>query len=265
LLYPVVAYYTLKVLAVRGVYPYLKRRFPRAGPGRRLGAAFRLNLAFGRALVDRAVLGLTGRADLEAPPGAAETLKNLLHEGRGLVVLTAHVGAWQTGLAWLGRAEAPVNIVMLRREADLDRHYFEHDPRAEAPKVIDSAEPGPALAAAASALLGGEIVALMADRVRPGERLRVRVDFLGAEISLPGGPFFLAARLGAPLAVLFTWRLGPGRVTGQIFKILRPGPAAGAGDGEALRLLVEAFAEALTDFVSEHPFQFFNFHDLWSD
>ena len=266
LLYPVVGYYTLKILAGRGVYPYLKRRFPGAGSVRLLHGAFRLNLSFGRVLVDRAALGLTGRADFQAPPEAAETLRDLLRAGRGLVVLTAHVGAWQTGLAWLGRAGAPVNIVWRRQADDRDRHYFEHDPRAAAPRIIDSAAPGPALAAAASALMAGEIVALMADRTRPEESLRVRTEFLGAGIDLPGGPFYLAARLGSPLAVVFTWRQGPGRVAGRVYKIIPPRPAAAeARGGETLRPLAEAFAAALADFAAEHPFQFFNFHDLWSE
>jgi predicted LPLAT superfamily acyltransferase len=262
LLYPVVFWYTLKILVSRGPYPYLKRRFPMAGPVVSAIRAFRLNLAFGRVLVDRATLGLTGRAEFIAPPEALETLNSLLAEGRGLLILTAHVGAWQTALAWLGRTEAPVNIVWLRQEADLDRHYFEHGFQGAAPKIIDSADPGPAMAAAASALLSGEIVCFMADRMRPEETFTARAGFLGTDMSLPGGPFFLAARLGSPLAVIFTWRLGIGRAAGRIFKIIRPEETR---HGLSVQPLAESFTAALTDFVFEHPFQFFNFHDLWSD
>jgi predicted LPLAT superfamily acyltransferase len=265
LLYPVVGWYTLKILVSRGFYPYLTRRFPGAGRLRQLGNAFRLNLAFGRVLVDRAGLGLTGRMDMDNRPEEAAALNELLAEGRGLVLLTAHVGTWQTGLAWLGRLDRPVNVVLWRQEADLDRHYFEHDPGAAAPRLLDAAEPGPALAAAAAALLRGEVVASMADRMLPGETWRLRAPFLGGEISLPGGPFYLAARFGAPLAGGFTWRQGPGRAAGGIFKITRPDPAADPRSEPALRPLAEAFTEALADFVSEQPYQFFNLHDLWSD
>jgi len=267
LLYPVVFWYTLKVLAGRGFYPYLVRRFPGAGRLRRLGQSFRLNLAFGQALVDRSIQGLTGQVEARAATGTAETMDALLAEGRGLVILTAHVGAWQSGLIWLGRAKVPVNIVWLPQENFLPRLHFERDFQAAAPRQLDAVEPGLAMAAAASALLNGEIVVFMADRVRPGDTLTVRAGFLGAEINLPGGPFHLAARLGSPLAVIFSWRQGSGRQTGRFFKVIRPDPAPVAASRAAsdLRPLAEAFTEALTGFVSEHPFQFFNFHDLWSD
>ncbi|MDR2935188.1 MAG: lipid A biosynthesis acyltransferase [Candidatus Adiutrix sp.] len=264
LLYPVVGYYTLKILAGQGFYPYLARRFPEAGRLRQLANAFLLNLAFGRVLVDRADLGLTRRIGLEAEPEAAAILNGLLAEGRGLVLLTAHVGAWQAGLTYLWRLDRPINVVLWRQEADLDRHYFEHDIAAAAPRFLDAAEPGPALAAAAAALLRGEVVALTTDRVRPGETWRLRAPFLGGEIGLPGGPFYLAARLGAPVAVVFTWRSGPGLVNGGIFKIVRPARVSDPRSEPELQPLAEAFTGALTDFVSEHPFQFFNFHDLWS-
>jgi len=265
LLYPVVGYYTLKILVGRGLYPYLARRFPEAGRLRQIGNAFRLNLSFGRVLADRAALGLTGRMDMDDQLEETAALNGLLAEGRGLVLLSAHVGTWQTGLAWLGRLDRVVNVVLWREEADLDRHYFEHDPGAAAPRLLAAAEPGPALAAAAAALLRGEVVVFMADRVRAGESWRLRAPFLGSEISLPGGPFYLAARFGAPLAVVFIWQPGPGRAAGAIFKIIRPAPAADPRSEAALRPLAAAFTEALADFVSERPYQFFNFHDLWSD
>jgi predicted LPLAT superfamily acyltransferase len=264
LLYPVVFWYTLKIFIGSGLYPYLRRRFPQAGPGRGLSHAFRLNLSFGRVLVDRAIMGLTGRLETQAPPGALETLDELLAAGHGLLIISAHVGDWQTGLAWLWRIRTPINVVGLPQDYVWSRLHLERDSRIAAPRLIDSAEPAPAMAAAASALLNGEIVAFMADRVRSGDNLTVRAEFLGADISLPGGPFLLAARLGTPLAVVFTWRLGPGRVAGRIFRIIRPERAENVRGGETVRPLAEAFTAALTDFISEYPFQFFNFHDLWS-
>ncbi|MDR1922331.1 MAG: lipid A biosynthesis acyltransferase [Candidatus Adiutrix sp.] len=266
LLYVVVFYYSLCPGVVRRSRPYLRRRFPAAGFFGLWRHAFRLNLSFGLALLERAIMGLGGQMEFEAPEETKSLIEELLNEGRGLVVLTAHVGAWQTGMGWLMQKRRPVNIVSRREPGDVDLHYFEHQGQeASRPKLIDPAEPAAAMAAMTAALLAGEIVCLMGDRVRPGDSLVVPVSFLGAEIPVPGAPFFLAARLGTPVAVVFTRRLGPLRVTGEAALVIRPPQAGRAArtDG-ALAPPAAAFAGALEQFVLAHPYQFFNFYDLWS-
>lgn len=267
LLYAVVFYYSLLPSVRRRSRPYLKRRFPGSGFMAAWLQAFRLNLSFGLVLLERAVMGLNGRMEFTDPANGAQTVSGLLAEGRGLIILTAHVGAWQTGLGWLEQTEAPVNIVQLRQDADVDRHYFEHaSNQAGAPKIIDAGEPAAALAAMASALLAGEIVCIMGDRVRAEDGLKVRVPFLGGEISLPGAPFYLAARLRTPLAVVFTRRLGPSRVAGEISGLIKAQAGSKASkSSESVKPMALSFAGHLERYVTDNPYQFFNFYDMWMD
>ena len=263
LLQLVVFYYSLRPKVVRRSRPYLSRRFPGDGPGRAWRRAFKLNLEFGRVLLDRAVMGLTGRLAFEDPRGGAGTIKELLAEGRGLLILTAHVGAWQSGFGWLEALDRPVNIVQRRQDLDVDRHYFEHGRQAPAPKIIDAAQPSAALAAMSAALLKGEMVCAMGDRVTGEDGFTIAVPFLGGTIQVPAGPFYLAARLSAPLAVVFTRRLGPGRVAGELRRVIRPRAAAPRAT-ESLEPYARDFALALSDYVEEEPYQFFNFYDMWN-
>lgn len=266
LLYLVVLYYSLRPEVRRRSRPYLRRRFPGDGRWAAFKRAFKLNLSFGLVLLDRAVMGLSGRMEFLDPAGGAARVRELLAEGRGLIVLTAHVGAWQTGLGWLGQAGTGVHIVQRRQADDVDRHYFEHGSGGPGPKIIDSGEPAAALAAMASALLAGETVCLMGDRLAGREALSLKVPFLGGEIRLPGAPFHLAARLGAPIAVVFTRRLGPSKVAGEIVRVIRVEPAAGSRRPKAdLSRPASSFADCLEKYVEENPYQFFNFYDLWSN
>ena len=264
LLYLVVFYYSLRPSVFKRSRPYLERRFPEDVFFSRWSRAFRLNLSFGLVLLERAVMGLTGRMDFSDPQGGEAIVRQLLSEGRGLVVLTAHVGAWQTGLGWLDRIDTPVNIVQRRQDTDVDRHYFEHRPGARAPAIIDPQEPVAALAAMTSALLKGETVCVMGDRVRPAETLTLKVPFLGGPILVPGAPFYLAARVGAPIAVVFTRRTGPSRVAGEVWKIMRPEKGRPAGNADSIRPQAEDFARCLEEYTAANPFQFFNFYDLWN-
>lgn len=265
-LWVVVFFYSLNPMVLRRSAPYLSRRFPNDSRWGRWHRAFQLNLSFGRVLLDRAIMGISGSMTFQAPAEEAAKLNQLLARGKGLLILSAHVGAWQTGMGWLA-ADRKVYIVQRRDPEDVDRQYFEHQnaPGAKAlrPEFIDPEQSGPALMATlSSALLGGHIVCLMGDRVLNNEPLKVRTSFLGGDIYLPAAPYFLAARLACPIAVVFTERCGPMTVKGRVYKVLEPKQALKSE--AALRPWAGEFAEALEEYVHNKPYQFFNFYDLWN-
>lgn len=263
LLYMVVFYYSLRPSVRRRSRPYLSRRFPGSGCFSRWLQAFRLNLSFGLVLLERAVMGITGRVAFADPGRREETVRRLMAEGRGLVILSAHVGAWQTALGWLDQIGRPINIVQRRQEVDVDLHYFEHRGGTFRPRIIDVQDPSAALAAMTGALLAGEAICIMGDRVWSREALTVRAPFMGGTIELPGAPFYLAVKVGAPLAVVFTRRAGPSQVAGEVWKVIRPEGGLDARNPENLITLAEAFAGCLEEYVAAHPYQFFNFYDMW--
>lgn len=260
-LYVVVFYYSLLPSVRRRSRPYLERRFPGASPFAMWRHAFRLNHAFGLILLERAAMGITGRIDAGAEADEEETVTALLKEGKGLVVLTAHLGAWQMSMVGLEYCGVPVNIVQRRDEGDVDRHYFEHG-GGPAPVVIDASDPVASLGLAAGALLRREIVCMMGDRVRGGDSLAVDTEFLGGTITLPGAPFYLAGRFGCPVIVIFPRRAGAMTVSGRAYAVMRAPENCGR-DAEKLQPYARRFAMAMEEFVEEYPYQFFNFYDLW--
>lgn len=258
-----VLYYTLFKPKVRERSShYLKRRFPGRGGCMSLWDSYRLNLGIGRVLVDRAVLGILGQQSLKVNLGGRHQLAALLSEGRGLVLVTAHVGCWQLAMSSLSNLETRVSLLMHREAGDLDRQFFEH---AGGPSPYGIIDPAGFLGGALEmlqVLKHGEVLCIMGDRVMGGERGTVGVDFLGEEVELPFSPYKLASATGAPLAVIFPYRSAEGGYALQVARVIRV-PGELGRNAAAYRPYAAEFAAALELFVAEHPYQFFNFFDMW--
>lgn len=242
---------------------YLKRRFSGHCALHRLWDGYRLNLGIGRILVDRAVLGILGPGELDVSLEGRETLAELLAEGRGLVLVTAHVGSWQLAMSSLSALDIPVNILMHREAGDLDRHFFEHGGGGAPYRIIDPAGSLGGSLEMLQVLKHGEVLCIMGDRVMGGEGSTVGVDFLGAPIEIPFSPYLLASATGAPAAVIFPYLDGEGRYALKVARTIRV-PSQLGRKAEAYRRYAAEFAGALERFVDEYPYQFFNFFDLWS-
>lgn len=260
----VVLYYVLFRPAVRQRSSYyLSRRFPGQGPFGRLRDSYLLSLEIGKMLVDRAVLGILGPAELKVDLTGRQELEALLREGRGLILVTAHVGCWQLAMAALSVLETRVSLLIHRDEGDVDRHYFEHGGDAASYRIIDPAGFLGGTLEMLEVLKHGEVLSIMGDRVMGGESSTVTASFLGGTVRLPFSPYKLASATGAPIAVIFPYKSGPGRYALRLARVIRV-PAKLGRSAEAYRPYASQFADALEGFVAEHPYQFFNFFDMWT-
>ena len=259
----VVLYYTLFKPEVRARSThYLKRRFPGRNALLALWDSYRLNLGIGRVLVDRAVLGIIGPKSLKVSLEGGDELARLLAEGRGLVLVTAHVGCWQLAMSTLSVLDTRVNLLMHREEGDIDRQFFEHGGDANPYHIIDPAGYLGGSLEMLQVLKHGELLCIMGDRVMGGEGGAVTVDFLGGPVEFPFSPYKLASATGAPVAVIFPFRSEQGEYALELAAVIRVPEQLGRKGG-AYRPYAEQFAAALERFVAKHPYQFFNFFDMW--
>jgi predicted LPLAT superfamily acyltransferase len=238
---------------------YLRRRFPARGAWGRARDTFRLCLAFGRVLVDRAVLGILGPGGPGPVPEDRARLKDLLAEGRGLVLVTAHVGSWQHAMASLASLDAPVSLLIHRDPGDVDKQFFEHGPGAPPFTLLDPAGYLGSTLPMLQTLKEGGVLCIMGDRGAGAGT--VAVDFLGGPVPLPFSPYKLASATGAPVAVIFPWERA-GRTELRLAQVIQVPEGLGRG-AAAYRPYAEQFSQALEAFVAEHPYQFFNFYDMW--
>lgn len=264
LLFFVVLWYSLRPLTRSRSRPYLRRRFPEAGPFMRSMHRLRLNWNFGLTLVDRTAAGILGELRITASPDDEKALTDALSEEKGLILLTAHTGCWQTAMAGLDSLNRAVNVVMHRAPGDIDLQYFEHQ-GVDAPfRIIDPQGFLGGSAEMLAALQKKEILCLMGDRVFGHERNTVRVSFLGGTVRLPCAPYRLASATGAPVLVFFSRRTGPGRAVHEVAEIIRV-PAGLGRRAEDCAPYAGRFAAALEAQTRIVPYQFFNFFNMWED
>lgn len=257
----VALYYVLARPSVRArCRPYLVRRFPGHRGWARLKDTYLLSRNFARLLVDAAALRM-GDPGLTTTFQCRETLLALLEEGRGLIILTAHVGAWHLGMTNLGVLSQPIATVARLDEGDTT------SPFASSRLPFERIDPDGFLGGV-PAMLGvlqrGGILCLMGDRTWGDARNAVPAPFLGAPIRLPHAAYRLASATGAPIAVLFPVQPGPGQFEMTLAGVLRVPPGLGRS-ASAYAPHAAAFAGLLEGFLEEHPHHFFNFYDLWAE
>ena len=262
-LYPVVLYYTIfRPDQRQKARYYLDRRFPDRRGWAALADSYRLILTLGRTLIDRALIGIRGPEALPTEFPDEPRLSQLAATGRGLILLTSHVGCWQAAMAYLARLGRPVHMLMERNAGDIDRHYFEHQGKPCPYQIIEpSAFLGGSIEMVA-ALKRGEIVAIMGDRLGTASERSLKLDFLGAPAPFPVAAWKLAAATGAPIAVLFPLKTGAASYRIELPEVIEVPPQAGRPLNR-LEPYLGRYVKALEELCRRHPFQFFNFFDLW--
>ena len=130
--------------------------------------------------------------------------------GRGVIVVTAHMGSFEVGMAALRRSETKPIHVVFRRDAEAEFERSRSMLRRRLGVVEAPVDEGWTVwIRLRDALRADEAVVLQGDRVMPGQKGQ-RVPFLGGHILLPTGPVKLAAATGAPIVPIFSVRSGPG-------------------------------------------------------
>ena len=236
----------------------LERVTKRSGLAARL-LAFRLFYNFSKFMVGYTdIMRLepgTMRRWVEGGDEATRRIQALLAEGKGLIVLTLHLGNWEMGLAHLAAMGRPVSVVL--RPEDSEAAPFEDEAHRRAGvRVVPAGESAWNGLDLLLSLRRSEIVAIQGDR--PFGPLRQRASLFGAPVDLPAGPFVLAQASGAPILAVCVPILGHFRCRIVVDGPLRVGPG-----GEGVRAAVEAFARVVERFVGAYPTQWFNFYEVW--
>ncbi len=271
MLVPVAGYFYLSGSAQRRASREYLTRMWQAGhlprkPG--FGDGFRHFLAFAYASLDK-LAAWTGAIK----PGDVDGVHDGLFEeakknGRGAVVITAHVGNPEVirAVATVNR-RFRVNVLVHTLNAERFNSVIEkHSPDSPV-RLVQVTQIDMAVAMKlGEAVARGEWVVLTGDRVAvmSGEASSLQVDFLGAPAQAPTGPYVLAAALGCPFYTLFCVRKG--RRYNVSFELLAdPLKLPRGRREEAIGDYAAIFSRRLEAAVARAPFQWFNFYDYWPE
>lgn len=262
LLVPVVLSYVLCSRKIhRTVRPYIMHRFPGASVYKKFFHTFCIILSFGKVLVERGWLGTIKDARLEGETDGYERIIEEIAKGKGLVLLTAHMGNWQSALAHLGNLPVPVNALMQYDRNAVAKHYFDLNPTRRPFQIIDAEGGFGGMVDSLAALNRGEIVTIMGDRFVKGSS--TVVDFLGSKTRLPDSAYMLAASAGAPVAIVFAAQTEAGGYTLKVWDIFYPEYKSRDERGEMLVDCAAKFSSAMEKYLSIYPYQWYNFFNFW--
>jgi predicted LPLAT superfamily acyltransferase len=274
LVHVIVLYYFLVLgRARRASRAYLERIASRpAGReamGRKAGlvASFLHFRAFALSIFDRITIWFGGDDGLRFQVVGGECYDRMLAPDRGGIVVGSHLGSFDALRALSHRDERVVSVVMFTRHAPRITAFFQELSPSSRLRVIQAeADPVEAVLQIRACVSRGELVAILGDRVEPGNRNRTReVPFLGSRVAFPTAPYLLADLLDCPLyfMVALRDRRGLYRVFAEL--IAEKADLGRKSRDENLEKLVATYAGRLEHYCDVAPYEWFNFFDFWGE
>jgi len=188
-----------------------------------------------------------------------EAFRAAADEGRGVVLLTGHLGNWEMGGAAIAARGVPLDVV----GKGMTNRLFQEELFATRARLgMRVIEMGEASREALRSLGAGRVVALLGDQ--QAHRGGVLVPFFGRPASTARGPALFAMRSGAPVFVAFALR-EPGSLAryAVTFDALSYTPS-GSADADVVSVL-EAYGAALEAAIRRAPEQYFWQHRRWKN
>jgi predicted LPLAT superfamily acyltransferase len=260
LLPPVALYYSLVSPDVQATMDYHERVFGKVPWWKRRWLVFRHFLSFGIALIDRTAI-LAGKTDhFTFSFDGEQHLRAAVAEGRGVLLLTAHIGNWEAAGQLLNRLDVPINVTGFDHEVSEIRSLLNQVSKPNFRLVPLTGSPTDTIPLVA-AMRRGEIVAMMGDRVYGSPSLPI--SFLGQTAHFPIGAYVLAAIAGAPLVHVFNLRERGWHYHFFGFPAQRP-VMPGHEQRDAYLHDCARFAADLQSVLQRDPLQWYNFYPFWN-
>ncbi|MCG2714069.1 MAG: lysophospholipid acyltransferase family protein [Candidatus Omnitrophica bacterium] len=179
-----------------------------------------------------------------------------LAKGKGVVVLTAHLGNWELGGVVIAQLGYPFWAVALPHKSKKVNAFFDAQRNSKGVKVIAM---GKAVRSCISEIRNNHMVALVGDR--DFTEKGIVIDFFGLPTHFPEGPAALSLLTGAPIVPGFMLRNADDSFTLRIEKPVEFDPT---GDkAKDLKSLTTLCKNIFEDYIRKYPEQWYVFRRFW--
>jgi KDO2-lipid IV(A) lauroyltransferase len=248
----------------RLVLAHLTLAFPEMAPAEReaIGRACLVHLAWLAAEMVT-LRSYAARLDeyVSFVPGAEEQLHAAMAEGRGLIMVSGHIGHWELLAQRLVRAGIPFTAIA-KAGADPKLDALLGRFRADASIEVLLRESPATGRGMIRCLKQGKLLGLLIDQ---DTRVQgVFVPFFGRPAWTPRAPGDLATRFKAPVVVVWSRRRGPLPGDGHELSVERVRYDAAAADREAVSLGITAACTAILErAIRDRPAEWVWMHERW--
>lgn len=185
-----------------------------------------------------------------------EYLDQARSKGKGVIILTAHLGNWELGGLVIALLGYPLLAVVLPHKSSKVNDFFNSKRESKGVGVIPL---GRAVRQCLNYLRNNKMVALVGDR--DFTRKGTIVDFFGRPAIFPDGPAAIALKTQALIVPAFMLMNKNGTFR---FKIEKPIElTAGDGNKEGLAGLIRQYKGIFEDYIKKYPEQWYMFRRFW--
>lgn len=218
---------------------------------------FRSYYTFGQTIIDKISISAGMRNKFTYEFDGIETLKNLLAEKKGGVLISAHIGNFEIAEHFLGDIDIDfqINLVTTDLEHSAIKNYLESVTQKPTVKFIIIREDLSHIFEINAALSKNELVCFTGDRYFEGTK-SLSEKILGEEANFPAGPFLIASRLKVP--VVFVYVMKESNLHYHLYA--REATVKHRDEKE----LLKAYIESVESMVKKYPLQWFNYFDFWN-
>jgi KDO2-lipid IV(A) lauroyltransferase len=185
-----------------------------------------------------------------------EALTAALAEGKGVLLVSGHLGNWELAGAFVAASGVPIEAVARGMENPLFDEYITRTREDLGMTVVHDAD---AVRRVPRAMREGKGVAMLVDQGAAG-LASSWVPFFGRYAKTPRGPAVFALRLGAPVVFATALRQPSGKYVMYYERV----PVHPTGDREAdVDRIVADYTATLERWIRRAPEQYFWHHRRW--
>jgi len=238
---------------------YIRAAFPDASDARVREIARESYRGLGRVTIESIILSREPKETVIAAVSGTENwelLEEALAEGRGVVLVSGHIGSWELSAAYMAARGVPVDAIAMHMANPLSDGFFKRTRERFGTRVLFDDE---AVRAIPRAFRDGRAVGFLSDQGALGLAATF-VDFFGRPAKTPRGAAVFALRSKLPM--LFVAAIRQPDLSYRF--IVRTVPLAESGDRERdVDDTVRNYTKVIEDCVREHPEQYFWQHRRW--
>jgi KDO2-lipid IV(A) lauroyltransferase len=182
-----------------------------------------------------------------------EYLEEAESRGKGVIMITAHLGNWELGGAVLSSMRGTLHAVVQPFRSNRINELFQ---RHREKRGMSEIPLGSAARGVIKALRGRGRVAMLADRDYTARN--ESISFFGKPARLPSGPARIACKTGSPIVPAFLLRQPDDTF------LMRFHPPVIPGDAGCVDDVRRAIRDVLEREIAANPLQWFMFDNFWN-
>lgn len=215
-------------------------------------------IGLGQTLIDRTAIASGLRDKFTFEFDGVENIKNLLKDGNGGVMFTAHLGNINIAKYFFEELDddSMINMIITDSEHKEIKTYLDSVTKKSNLKFIEIKEDMSHIFQINEALNNNEIIVFAADRHSEGAKF-LTAEFLGKPTKFYYGPYRIAARKNLPM--LFVYIMKEPKLHYHFYARSCERKKRNAQE------VLETYLLSLEGMVRKYPHQWFNFYDYWED